>query len=90
MSCGKRARSSAALAWLVVFFGNEFHIVGGPLLYDYLAALVLMACAIHSNRPMTAGLALGYSAMTRVFPAFLLLGVPLCLGVPLFPICPRV
>jgi len=70
-------RSSAALAWLVVFFGNEFHIVGGPLLYDYLAALVLMACAIHSNRPMTAGLALGYSAMTRVFPAFLLLGFAL-------------
>jgi len=67
-------RSMGSLAWLLLFFGNEFHIVGGPLLYDYLAALVLMACAVHKNRPMTAGIALGYAAMTRVFPAFLLLG----------------
>ena len=67
-------RSAAALAWLCLFFGNEFHIVGGPLLYDYLAALVLMACAVHKNRPLTAGIALAYAAMTRVFPAFLLVG----------------
>lgn len=67
-------RSAAALAWLCLFFGNEFHIVGGPLLYDYLAALVLMACAVHKNRPMTAGIALAYAAMTRVYPAFLLVG----------------
>ena len=67
-------RSATSLAWLLLFFGNEFHIVGGPLLHDYLAALVLMACAIHSNRPMAAGLALGYAAMTRVFPVFFLLG----------------
>jgi hypothetical protein len=67
-------RSIASLAWLLLFFGNEFHIVGGPLLHDYLVALVLMACAVHRNRPMAAGLALGYAAMTRVFPAFLVAG----------------
>lgn len=68
------ARSLTALAWLLIFFGNEFHVVGGPLLHDYLVALVVMACAVHSNRPMVGGVALAYAACTRVFPVVLLAG----------------
>ena len=62
-------------AWFLLYFGNEFHVVGGPLQYDYMVALLLMACAVHRNRPMSAGLLLGYACMTRVFPGFLLAGL---------------
>jgi hypothetical protein len=68
-------RSMTAAAWVLIFFGSMVHVVGGPLQFDYLAALVLMACAVHRNRPMTAGALLGYAAMTRVFPGFLIAGL---------------
>ncbi len=68
-------RSLVSAAFLLIFFGNEFHVIGGPLLHDYLAALVLMACAVHRNRPMTAGILFGYACMTRVFPVLLLAGL---------------
>ncbi len=64
-----------AAAWFQIFFGNEFHTVGGPVLHDWLVALLLMACAVHRNRPMLGGMLLGYAAMVRVFPGFLLAGL---------------
>ena len=68
-------RALVSAAWLLIFFGNAFLLIGGPLLYDYLAALILMACAVHRNRPMTAGILFGYACMTRVFPGLLLAGL---------------
>jgi hypothetical protein len=68
-------RSLVSAAWLLLFFGSLDFIVGGTLLYDYLAALILMACAVHRNRPMTAGVLFGYACMTRVFPSLLLAGL---------------
>ena len=69
------SRSLVSAAFLLIFFGNVFHVVGGPLLYDYLAALILMACAVHRNRPMSAGILFGYACMMRVFPVLLLAGL---------------
>lgn len=68
-------RALVAGAWLCVFYGNEMHLLGGPILHDYLAALLLMACATHRGRPMLAGGLLGYAAMVRVFPGLLLAGL---------------
>jgi len=68
-------RALVAGAWLCVFYGNEMHLIGGPLLHDYLVALLLMACAVHKDRPTLAGAALGYAAMVRVFPVLLLGGL---------------
>ncbi|MCP4871227.1 MAG: hypothetical protein GY898_21160 [Proteobacteria bacterium] len=68
-------KAALAAAWFLLFFGNEFHVLGGPILHDWVAALLLMACAVHTNRPMAAGLLLGYAAMVRVFPGFLLAGL---------------
>jgi len=68
-------KAGLAAAWFLLFFGNEFHVVGGPVLHDWVAALLLMACAVHTNRPMAAGMLLGYASMARVFPGFLLAGL---------------
>jgi hypothetical protein len=68
-------KAGLCAAWFLLFFGNEFHTFGGPLLHDWVVALLLMACAVHTNRPMAAGMLLGYAAMVRVFPGFLLVGL---------------
>ena len=62
-------------AWFLIFYGNEFHVFGGPLIYVFAAATIAFAAALQSDRPRLAGALLGWAAMTRVFPGFLLLGL---------------
>jgi hypothetical protein len=62
-------------AWFLIFYGNEFHVFGGPLLYDFAAATIAAAAALKSDRPRLAGGLLGWAAMGRVFPGFLLIGL---------------
>jgi hypothetical protein len=64
-------------AWVLIFYGNELHIFGGPLLYDFAAATIGFAAAMKLGRPRLAGGLLGWAAMGRVFPGFLLLGLAL-------------
>ena len=62
-------------AWFLIFYGNEFHVFGGPVIYGFAAATIAFAAALKSDRPRLAGALLGWAAMTRVFPGFLLIGL---------------
>jgi hypothetical protein len=70
----------ARVAWLaLLLFGTgqlwHFGWVGGSVLrFDWLAALLLAACAAHRGRWGWAGAAIGWAAMDRIFPAAFLLG----------------
>lgn len=64
-----------AAAWFLIFFGNEYHVFGGPLLYDFAAAMLAFAAAMKTGRYRLAGALLGWAAMVRVFPGFLLIGL---------------
>jgi len=66
-------------AWLLVFFGNEFHVIGGLLQHDYLVAALLAACALKRERWGLAGALVGYAAMVRVFPGLAVAGLVLWL-----------
>ncbi len=68
-------RALAAAAWLALYQGNEHRIVGQPLLYDYLVALLWMACAWRRGWHATAGGLLAYATMVRVFPGLLVAGL---------------
>jgi hypothetical protein len=50
---------------------------GGFLRYDWVLWLVVGIAALRLNRPATAGIALGYAALLRVFPVLTLLGLGL-------------
>ncbi len=67
-------RALVAGTWLALYFGNEDHLVGGIYQYDWLAAVLLAACALERRRDAAAGALLAYGAMVRIFPGFLLLG----------------
>jgi len=50
---------------------------GGFLRYDWVLWLVVGVVALRVGRPATAGFALGYSALLRVFPVFAIAGLAL-------------
>ncbi|MCO4769525.1 MAG: hypothetical protein KDA24_05795 [Deltaproteobacteria bacterium] len=72
--------SLVAAAWVSVFYGSAQNLVGGPLQMDWLAAMVLAACAMQSGKQATAGAFFGWAVASRVFPALLLVGPALALG----------
>ncbi|MGH0032841.1 MAG: hypothetical protein ACQGVC_23855 [Myxococcota bacterium] len=63
---------------LVIFglgYAGRFKWIGGAFLrFDWLAALILAACALRQGRGLGAGLALGYATAVRLFPVVFLLG----------------
>jgi len=70
--------NTAALS-LTVFglaYLSRFYWVGGSFLrHDWLCAVVIGICMIERDKPIAAGVALGYAAALRVFPALFLFGV---------------
>lgn len=68
-------RSIVAAAWLFLWFGNEHRVIGWPFQYDYVAAMIFMACAWRRGWHGLAGALLAYAAMVRVFPGVLLAGL---------------
>ncbi|MBW2457453.1 MAG: DUF2029 domain-containing protein [Deltaproteobacteria bacterium] len=74
----------APAAWALTIFGlaflSRYHWVGGAFLrHDWLCAAVVGICMIEKGRPVLAGVALGYAAAVRIFPALLLFGIALWL-----------
>jgi hypothetical protein len=67
-------RALAVGIFLALFFGLENFHVGGLLRFDWLFATIAAVCLHRRERYGLAGVALGYAAMVRIFPAFLLLG----------------
>jgi hypothetical protein len=69
---------------LLVFatnFPSRYYWTGGSFLrWDWLFYLVAGVCLLKKERPLLAGLALGYSTLLRVFPGFIFVG-PLLAGV---------
>jgi hypothetical protein len=68
-------RALTAAAWLLLYQGNEHRVVGLPLQYDYVVALLLMACAWRRGWPALGGTLLAYAALVRVFPGMLIAGL---------------
>lgn len=64
-----------AIAYLLVFYGNQAHVVGRPFLHDYAAAMALFTAATLKRKPGWAAVALAYAAMVRIFPGFFLFGL---------------
>ena len=64
-----------AIAYLLVFYGNQSHVIGRPFLHDYAAAMALFVAATAKDKPRWAAVALAYGAMVRIFPGFLLFGL---------------
>lgn len=69
-------RALLALTWVALFFGNlGDRLIGQPLLYDYLSALLFAVCALRTGRSALAGALLAYAAAVRVFPLLLIGGL---------------
>jgi hypothetical protein len=68
---------------LLVFatnFPSRFYWTGGSFLrWDWLFYLVAGICCLKKDRPLLAGLAVGYATLLRVFPGFMMVG-PLLAG----------
>jgi len=64
-----------AIAYLLIFYGNQAHVIGRPFLHDYAAAMALFVAATVKRKPGWAAAALAYGAMVRIFPGFLLFGL---------------
>lgn len=57
-------------------FLSRFHWVGGAFLrHDWLCASVVGICMLQRDRPVATGVAWGYAAAVRLFPALLLFGI---------------
>jgi hypothetical protein len=73
---------------LLVFatnFPSRFYWTGGSFLrWDWLFYLVAAVCCLKKERPLLAGLALGYSTLLRVFPLFVFTGPLLAAGYHLY------
>jgi len=72
---------------LLVFatnFPSRFYWTGGAFLrWDWLFYTVAAVCCLRKDRPLLAGLALGYATLLRVFPGFVFVGPLLAAGVQL-------
>jgi len=64
-----------AVAYLLVFYGNQAHIIGRPFLHDYAAAMAMFVAFTVKRKPAWAAIPLAYAAMVRIFPGFLLMGL---------------
>ena len=64
-------------AWGALFYGNEFHLVGGLAGYVFWACLLAMAALWRLKWPVAAGALLALAAGLRIFPALLVPGIGL-------------
>jgi hypothetical protein len=73
---------------LLVFatnFPSRYYWTGGSFLrWDWIFYLVAGICCLKKERPLLAGLALGYSTLLRVFPGFVFVGPILAGGIHLY------
>lgn len=60
-------------AWPIQYYWNG----GAFLRFDWLATLVGGICLVKKERPLAGGIALGYSALARIFPGFVLVAIVL-------------
>ena len=76
-----------ALGVLAVCFPGRFIHMGGSFLrFDYLAALMMGACALSTARPALGGGLFAYATLMRAFPALYALGAGLVLALPLLQV----
>ncbi len=61
-------------AAIVLFYGSAPNLVAGPLVLDWLAAAILCTCALKRGFMASAGVFLGWAALSRVFPLLLMAG----------------
>jgi len=59
-------------SFFVLFYGVQTYQVAGFVRFDWFFATTAAVCLWRRDRPRLAGVALGYAAMGRIFPAFLL------------------
>lgn len=77
--------SAVALAVFATFFPNRFYWTGGAFLrWDWLFFTAATVCFLKKKYPLLAGLSLGYAALLRVFPGFMVVGPVAGLGVHLY------
>lgn len=73
-SFGWRVAAVAALA-LGTYYPARFYWNGGAFLrFDWLFFMIAGVCALRKERPLLGGMALGYAALLRLFPAALFVG----------------
>jgi hypothetical protein len=69
---------------LLVFatnFPSRYYWTGGSFLrWDWIFYLVAAICCLKKDRPLLAGVAIGYATLLRVFPGFVLVGPALAAG----------
>lgn len=69
---------------LLVFatnFPSRYYWTGGSFLrWDWIFYLVAAVCCLKKDRPVLAGMAIGYATLLRVFPGLLLAGPALAVG----------
>jgi hypothetical protein len=65
----------AVAAWTQLFYGMWKHSIGGLFQLDHLAALFGGLTAVASGRPALSGVLFAWACMSRIFPAFLVLGL---------------
>jgi hypothetical protein len=73
---------------LLVFatnFPSRYYWTGGSFLrWDWIFYLVAGVCLLKKEKPLWAGVALGYSTLLRVFPLFVFVGPALAAGIELY------
>jgi len=68
--------TALAFSFFWLSFFARFDYIGGSLLrWDWIAAILIAVAALAHERPVTAGVCLGYAALARIFPLVFL--VPL-------------
>ncbi len=73
--------TSVALLVLATNFPSRFYWTGGSFLrWDWLFYTVAAVCCLKKDKPLVAGLALGYATLLRVFPGFVGVGPVLAAG----------
>jgi len=77
---GLRSAVTATL-WVNLVHFNRGRLPGGFLQYDWLASAVLALCLYRKDRPVAAGLALSWGAMTRGFVGLVALPILIRLAV---------
>lgn len=67
--------TAVAMAVFATNFPSRFYWTGGAFLrWDWLFFTAATVCFLKKGKPLAAGLALGYAALLRVFPGFLVVG----------------
>jgi len=77
--------TAVAMAVFATNFASRFYWTGGAFLrWDWLFFTAATVCFLKKKMPIAAGLSLGYAALLRVFPGFLVVGPVLGFGMHLY------